>query len=72
VETCRFLVEHTACRVVVDPFCGHGTILAVANAFGLDAIGVEISSKRVRKAQRLLLDALGQHDDAALGPRRSR
>lgn len=56
VPTCRFLVEHTACRVVVDPFCGHGTILAVANAQGLDAIGVELSSKRVRKAQRLTLE----------------
>ncbi|MCX4247585.1 DNA methyltransferase [Paraliomyxa miuraensis] len=55
--TCRFLVEHTTCRVVVDPFCGHGTILAVANAQGLDGIGVELSSKRVRKAQRLVLDA---------------
>jgi tRNA G10 N-methylase Trm11 len=51
--TCRFLVEHTACRVVVDPFCGYGTILAVANAQGLDAIGVELSGKRVRKARRL-------------------
>lgn len=55
VATCRFLVEHTECRVVVDPFCGHGTILAVANASGLDGIGVELSSKRVRKAQRLQL-----------------
>ncbi|MCA9704467.1 MAG: SAM-dependent methyltransferase [Myxococcales bacterium] len=55
VATCRFLVAHTACRVVVDPFCGYGTILAVANAEGLDGIGVELSSKRVRKARRLTL-----------------
>lgn len=53
VATCRFLVEHTQCRVVVDPFCGYGTILAVANEFGLDAIGVELSAKRARKARRL-------------------
>ncbi len=65
VQTCRFIVDHTACRVVVDPFCGHGTILAVANDRGLDAIGVEISSKRVRKAKRLVLGV-------ALSPRRSR
>jgi tRNA G10 N-methylase Trm11 len=38
---------------VVDPFCGLGTILAVANEHGLDAIGVELSSKRARKARRL-------------------
>jgi len=52
VGTCRFLLEHTPCRVVVDPFCGHGTMLAAANAHGLDAIGVELSAKRVRKAMR--------------------
>ena len=51
--TCRFLARHTACRVVVDPFCGLGTNLAVANAHGFDAIGVELSAKRARKAERL-------------------
>jgi hypothetical protein len=53
VATCRFLRRRTACTVVVDPFCGLGTILAVANEHGLDAIGVELSSKRARKARRL-------------------
>ncbi|MBL4685668.1 MAG: SAM-dependent methyltransferase [Nannocystaceae bacterium] len=51
--TCEFLLAHTECRVVVDPFCGLGTILAVANEYGLDAIGVELSAKRARKAGRL-------------------
>lgn len=51
----RFLARHTACRVVVDPFCGHGTMLAVANDHGLDAIGVELSAKRARKAGALRL-----------------
>ena len=54
--TCRFLRDHTGCRVIVDPFCGHGTILAAANAHGMDAIGVERSKKRVRKARRLSFD----------------
>ncbi len=57
VASCRFLREHTATAVVVDPFCGRGTILAVANHFGLDAVGVEISKKRCRKAQKLTLAA---------------
>ena len=51
--TCRFLRRHTQCKVVVDPFCGLGTNLAVANAYGFDAIGVELSTKRARKAGRL-------------------
>lgn len=51
----RFVVKHTACRVIVDPFCGHGTMLAVANDHGLDAVGVELSAKRARKAEALRL-----------------
>lgn len=57
---CRFLVENTATRVVVDPFCGQGTSLAVANAMGLDAIGVELSAKRCRQAQKLDLSSADQ------------
>jgi hypothetical protein len=73
VGTCRFIAQHTACRVVVDPFCGYGTILAVANDQGLDAIGVEIASKRVRKAKRLGLEGPSPAGaPAALSPRRRR
>merc|ERR1711920_1205963 len=39
---------------VVDPFCGAGTVLAIANALGLHAIGVDISPRRVKQA--LVLD----------------
>ena len=51
----RFLLAHTACRTVVDPFCGVGTMLAVANAHGLDAIGIELSRKRAENARSLVL-----------------
>ena len=51
----RFLLAHTACRTVVDPFCGLGTMLAVANAHGLDALGVERSPRRAERAGRLEL-----------------
>jgi hypothetical protein len=49
--TARFLAS-IGTRVVVDPFCGHGSMLAAANAHGLDAIGVELSRKRAAKARR--------------------
>jgi hypothetical protein len=52
---CRFVLENTATRTVVDPFCGKGTVLAVANALGLCAVGVEISRKRARQAQAFRL-----------------
>jgi hypothetical protein len=64
VEACvavaRFLVAHTACRTVVDPFCGLGTMLAVANVHGLDADGVERSPKRAERARRLIVDVAPQ------------
>jgi hypothetical protein len=51
----RFLVSDTGCRTVVDPFCGLGTMLAVANAHGLDALGVERSPRRAERARHLAL-----------------
>lgn len=54
---CRFLLQETAARRVVDPFCGKGTVLAVANALGLDALGVELSGKRCRAARKLSISA---------------
>ncbi|MGV3622644.1 MAG: DNA methyltransferase [Archangium sp.] len=51
----KFLIKFTATKTVVDPFCGVGTMLAVANEVGLDAIGVELSAKRAEKAKTLTL-----------------
>jgi tRNA/tmRNA/rRNA uracil-C5-methylase (TrmA/RlmC/RlmD family) len=51
--TCKYLRDVTGARVVVDPFCGVGTMLAVANAYGFDAIGVELSAKRAAMAREL-------------------
>jgi len=54
---CRFLLAETSARRVVDPFCGKGTVLAVANLLGLDALGIELSAKRCRFARNLNLAA---------------
>jgi hypothetical protein len=53
---CRFLREESETTLVVDPFCGHGTALAVANHFGFDALGVELSTRKVKAARRLVLE----------------
>jgi DNA modification methylase len=47
----RYLVECTPTRVVVDPYCGRGTVLAIAEEMGLEAIGVELNVKRARQAR---------------------
>jgi|GEM_PF-479930 len=52
---CAFLRDETRARVVVDPFCGQGTALAVANAMGFDAIGVDLGGKRCRAARALVV-----------------
>jgi hypothetical protein len=62
VEACRAacdaVLRLTPTRTVVDPFCGHGTVLAVANALGLDAVGVELGVRRARRARTLRLEDL--------------
>jgi hypothetical protein len=57
--SCRYVLSHTRTRTVVDPFCGHGTVLAVANQLGLDAVGVELSRKRAQRARNLQLLSAG-------------
>jgi hypothetical protein len=52
---CRFVLEATTTRTIVDPFCGVGTALAVANLMGLDAVGVELNRKRALRAMSLQL-----------------
>lgn len=57
VAACRaavsFVRDRTGTRTIVDPFCGHGSVLAVANALGLDAVGVELGRKRAERAREL-------------------
>lgn len=64
---CRFLLDHTPTRTIVDPFCGRGTVLAVANALGLDAIGVEIAAKRARTARAFVVGLGGDGTRDAQG-----
>jgi hypothetical protein len=59
VDACRFVIAETTTRTVVDPFCGWGTVLAVANALGLDAIGVDVSARMCKRARRLAVALRG-------------
>jgi hypothetical protein len=56
LDACQFVRDQTATRTVIDPFCGFGTVLAVANALGLDAIGVDLSTRMCRRARTLEID----------------
>jgi hypothetical protein len=52
---CRFLREETSTRTVIDPFCGRGTALAIANDFGFESIGIDRSARCCRAARKLSL-----------------
>ena len=56
VDACQFVKCETTTRTVVDPFCGWGTVLAVANALGLDAVGVDIAPRMCRRASKLQIE----------------
>jgi hypothetical protein len=52
-QAVRFARDQVGAKTIFAPFCGVGTVLAVANALGLDSLGVELSRKRCEQARAL-------------------
>lgn len=51
-----FAVDFAACgKPIVDPFCGRGTVPAVADSLGHESIGVDIDPEQCRHAEALSL-----------------
>ena len=67
LAACRF-IKGRGGEEVLDMFCGTGTVLAAANHVGLNATGVDLSTKRVRHAKVM---ELMQGPDGALVARRT-
>lgn len=53
----RFAKDQAGAKIIFDPFCGVGTVLAVANSLELDALGVELSKKRCGQSRQLMIPA---------------
>jgi hypothetical protein len=55
IKTCltisKFLAEQTSTKLLVNPFCGEGSMLAAANHAGIDVVGIERSAKRAERAR---------------------
>ena len=52
-----FALRHT--NTIVDPFCGHGTVLAVAESYGARrAIGIDIDPAQCARAQHAILQGI--------------
>jgi hypothetical protein len=47
----RFARDQVGAKLIFDPFCGVGTIPAVANALGLAALGIELAKKRCEQSR---------------------
>ena len=58
----RFAIDKAQARVIYDPFCGRGTILAVANALGCDSIGFDTDETQCIHARALQIDNQAVHD----------
>lgn len=54
---------------ILDPFCGEGSVLAAANALGVDALGVDSSLKRCRHAAAYVRDGLAGAAENVLADR---
>ena len=56
-NACSLAVDFIATKVqtdvIVDPFCGQGSVLKISNSKGFDAIGVEILEEQCVKAREL-------------------
>jgi hypothetical protein len=55
----RFAVNATGTKMICDPFCGRGTVLAVANALGIKSIGFDISPQECALARKLRISSSG-------------
>ena len=51
----RFARDQAGAKIIFDPLCGVGTVLAVANRLGLDALGVEKAKKRCEQSRQLVV-----------------
>lgn len=49
----KFLKDIALAKCIFDPFVGKGTVASMANALGLDALGIELSNRRCKFALRL-------------------
>jgi hypothetical protein len=49
---------------VLDPFCGHGTVLHVAEELGMDSVGVDIDPKVCEVARQFVFEPMGSRMDA--------
>jgi DNA methylase len=51
----RFAIKMAKARTIYDPFCGRGTVLAVANALDCNSVGYDVDEEECVYARQLVL-----------------
>lgn len=54
-------VQRYGGKCVVDPFCGKGSVLAVANHFGLDSVGG--TTFKTKRSELIIMQLNFQHNE---------
>lgn len=52
---CKMVQDYTKSHTILDPFCGYGSVLAVAASMDFHTVGVDRSAKCVRRARKVSL-----------------
>ncbi len=50
-----FIKNNSDTKVITDPFCGQGSILAIADKMGFETIGVDILEEQCEKSKKLYI-----------------
>lgn len=53
LESVKYISRETSSTLIINPFCGHGSSLAMADYFGMKSIGIERSPRRAQRARLL-------------------
>ena len=51
----KFVSQYSPHKIIVDPFVGQGTIVAYANAYSLDAVGIDIDPEQCQLAKEFYI-----------------
>jgi DNA modification methylase len=51
----KFILLYSRNKMVVDPFVGQGTIVAMANKYKMNSIGIDIDNNQCEKSRKLII-----------------
>lgn len=65
---CKFIKDNSETKTIYDPFCGQGSVLAIAEKFGFNSVGVEILPEQCEKARTLAVKLAPSKNELSPNP----